>query len=364
VEIFPETPINDAVTIAGGAGVRFSGGRPPFTYAELLANLRLFGGCSLTAWSPFGRGKVVAAQADGSQSFALGQDAPKVVALEVTGAGGAPRVQVVNPKGETLDASQFGEDLVTSPSISGLVDPANSRTLLFLRGAPGRWTVKPVDGSPPVSGLRQATVLPDPKVSATVGGIGASRQLRYKVARIPGQTVRFVERSRMGMRVIKTVRGGGAGTARFVTSEGPGTARTIVAEVAQDGLPRESITVARFKAPAPKPARPRVKARRRGTAVTLSWGRDQFADRHELTVATGRGRRFLVEPRKGARTARITGLVKREGATIRIVGITPGGRRGPVRIVRVKGSMKLSSGAGTSRWERSRSRGRKTLTIR
>lgn len=358
VEVFPATPFTDSITIAGGAGVRFSGGRPPFTYAELLANLKLFTGCSLTSWSPFGR-TARAAQADGTRSFTLGPNAPRVVVLEVTGAGGAPRVQVVTPRGETLDASEFGEQLVRGPNLSGLLDSASSRAVLFVRGAPGKWTIKPVDGAPPITSLRHATVLPEPRIDARVGGIGASRMLRFRVKRIPGQTVRFVERSRRGMRQIKTVRGGGSGTASFVTSEGPGTARTIVAEIAQDRIPRESITVARFSAPAPRPARARATARRRGSAVTLRWRRDMFTHRYELTVATGRGRRFVLEPKPGALAARVGGLAKGEGATIRIVGITPAGRRGPVRVVRVRGSMKASSAPKTTRWGRSRARGRK-----
>jgi hypothetical protein len=267
-------------------------------------------------------------------------------------------VQVVNPKGETLDASQFGEDLVKTPNISGLIDPGNSRTLLFLRGAPGKWTVKPVDGSVPIADIKRAEVLPAPKVTGKVGGIGASRVLQYTVDRIPGQTVRFVEQSQKGQRIIKTVKTGGSGKANFITSEGPGTRRTILAQVMQDGMPRDTLTVARFSAPAPKPARPKVKVRRRGSKVTLSWGRDAFVKRFEVTVLTGRGRSLLIEPKGRARSAKFGGLAKGEGATVRVTGITEGGRRGPTRVVRVKGSLKFSSASGRTRWDSARSRSR------
>src|SRR5262249_19942314 len=153
VKIFPATPISDAVYISGGAGVRFANGVPPLSFPQLAAGLRLFTGCDLTSWSPFGR-SARAAATDGSQTFTMPRNAPKVVALEVLGAGGAPRVQVVTPAGKTLDASAFGTELRTTPEISGMLDPSNSRALLFVHGAPGRWTVKPIDGSPAVTDVQ------------------------------------------------------------------------------------------------------------------------------------------------------------------------------------------------------------------
>ena len=361
IQVFPETPLNDAVYLSGGAGTRFSNGRGPFSISELVSNIELFLGCSLRKWSPFGRdagGKIQAAQADGSRTFTVGAKSP-VVPLEITGAGGAPAVQIITPKGVTLDASQFGPELVRQDNLAGLTEPARSRTLLFVRGEPGKYTVKPVAGSPPITDIKTANVVPEPKVKASVGGIGASRILRYEVESIPGQVVRFVEQSRDGQRKIKTVKGGGKGTAKFVTSESKGTSRTVVAQVVQDDLPRDTLTVARFKAPSPKPVRPKVKVKRRGTVATLTWGRDPYAARYEVTVATGRGKRYSIELKPKARNARVTGLMKGEGATIRIVGITANGKRGPVRIVKVKGSMKASSGPDRTRWDSSRERDRK-----
>jgi hypothetical protein len=357
VQIFPETPLNDPVYLSGGAGTRFSNGRGPFSFSELVSNIELFVGCSLRKWSPFGRDvggkKIQVAQADGSHTFSIGAKSP-VVPLEITGAGGAPAVQIITPKGETLDASQFGPELVRQPNLAGMTDPPRSRTLLFVRGEPGKYTVKPVAGSVRITDIKTADVVPEPKVKVTVGGAGASRMLRYDVKPIPGQVVRLVEQSADGQRKIKTVKGGGRGIANFVTSESKGTSRTILAQVVQDGLPREILTVARFKAPSPKPVQPKVKVRRRGKAATLTWGKDPYAARYELTVATGRGRRFFIESKGSARSAKISGLTKGEGATIRIVGITANGKRGAVRLVKVKGSMKLSTGPSKNRWDKSR----------
>lgn len=354
VEVFPETPFTDSVTIAGGAGVRFSGGRPPLSYPELIGNLRVFDGCNLSRWSPFGRDvRAVTAQAGGERAFTLGQNAPKVLALQLTGAGGAPRVTVTTPKGEVLDATGLGEDLTTSPQLSGLTDPGHDRTVLFLRGAPGTWKVTPADGSPGIADLERATLLPAVRVRGGVGGAGASRVLRWDVAKVPGQVVRFVETSDRGRRPIATVKGGGKGSARFVTSEGRGTARTITADVEQDGLPRDRVVVARFRAPAPAAAKPKVALRRRGSTVTATWPAAVFAARYEAEVRTGRGRRFLATPSAAKRTLKVGGIAQGEAVEVRLRGVTAGGRRGPAAVVRTSGLLRKRTTPAT-RWSRRR----------
>ncbi len=97
LEIFPETFLNDAVVISGGAGVRFSGGVPPLFIGQLIANIRLFTGCDLRSWSPFGRSLRQAG--GGGRTFTVDTKAP-VLALELTGTGGAPRVTAKAPDGK------------------------------------------------------------------------------------------------------------------------------------------------------------------------------------------------------------------------------------------------------------------------
>jgi len=348
VEVFPETPFTDSVTIAGGAGVHFSGGRPPFTYAELLANLDAFTGCSLRSWSPFGRDaravinpRGSGARAETGSTFTISSPAPKVIPLELIGAGGAPKVRVRTPAGKVLDATGFGADLVKTADLSGLTDEARSRTVLFLRGESGRYTVEPAEGSPRIVDMRRSEILPEPKVTAKVSGRGPARVLRYAVARLPGQEVRFVEHSTGGQRVILTVKGGGTGRKAFTTSEGKGTRRTVVAEVVQDGLARDNLTVARFVAPAPAAGTPRgVRIRRSGSRATVTWRGTPYAKAYEVTVSTGRGRTFVLAPAGKRRSVRFTGLAKGEGATAKVVAITPAGRRGKGATARLSGALR------------------------
>lgn len=338
LEIFPETPLTDAVEISGGAGVRFPG-RPPLLFTELLANIRIFVGCDLGSWSPFGRSLRQAG--GGGRTFDVDGRTP-VLALELTGTGGAPRVTLTAPDGKVIDATRLGAQFTRTADVAGMTDAEHARTVLFVRGAKGRWTVTPAPGSPALADVRHAEVLPQPKVKATVGGAGASRVLRYRIAKVPGQVVTFVEQSPLGMRTVKTVKGGGRGRTRFLTSEGGGTKRTITAQVAQDGLPRENIVVARFRAPSPRAGRaPRLRLRRRGSRAVATWGKAAYTRGYEVVVATGDGGRRLLLPAK--RRVTFGGLAKGEGATVTVTSLAPSGRRGGTATARLKGDRTFSS---------------------
>jgi uncharacterized delta-60 repeat protein len=329
------------ITLAAGAGVRFSNGHPPLSFSELANNIHIFTGCDLTSWSPFGR-DVRTAPTGSGRTFELPDDGD-VVALEVIGSGGSPRVRLRAPDGKLLDASAFTEDLTHGDGVDGLLDPANDRTVLFVKGQKGEWTIEPAAGSPAIVELRHASVLPKPEVTATVGGAGAARQLRYTVAKVPGQQVRFVEHSKLGQRVITTVKEGGAGTKAFTTSEGKGTARTVVAEVVQDGMPRANLTVAHFSAPAPSPTRPRHVRIRKGR---ITWAKSAYAARYEVVVTTGGGNRVLLDATRP--------VVRRKGAVkASVVAISPAGRRSK------PGVGKVSSRSGTSPCRRHAGHGRR-----
>ena len=226
--------------------------------------------------------------------------------------------------------------------------------MLFVRGKPGRWTMTPVAGSRAILRVRHADVLPDPKITGRVGGSGPVRTLTYDVGRQDGQVVHLVEHSQDSVRAIRTVKVGGHGKVRFVVSESRGTKRTVVAEVVQDGMPRDDITLARFSAPSPRPARPRVTLKRRGTSVNVSWSSAQFASTYLVTVATGRGRRFLLTPKGTRRRVSFGGLLRDEGAQVTVVGVTAGGRHGPARTVRLSGALHATTAPASNRWTKAK----------
>jgi hypothetical protein len=137
------------------------------------------------------------------------------------------------------------------------------------------------------------------------------------------------------------VTGGGRGRARFVTSEGASRNRTVVAEVSQDGLPRDNIVVAHFVAPPPVPTRPLVRVVRHGTKATVTWTGAKYAALYDVVVQTGDGNRILLSPTTKARKVQFGGLTKGEGAVVTVAGITAGGRRGPKGTAHLSGSLRL-----------------------
>ena len=318
------------VRVAAGAGVRFINGRPPLTLPELISNLRLFTGCDLSSWKSL-PARVRAAQAGGGQSFDV-EAGGRGVALSFQGAGGAPRVSLRSPSGKVYDFSR-AEQAMTIDNAFGVIVPTEDRTVVLLeKPEAGRWTATVAEGSTPIARIEKADILPPARVTGKVGGIGSSRVLRYSVPRIAGQVVRIVEEANGAQKELRTVRGGGRGTVRFTTSEANGVRRRIVAQVTQDGMPRDNITVASFSAPSPRVGRARrVRVKRRGRTAVVTWRPAQLARRYDVLATSGDGQRVLLSPT--GRRLRVTVRGRHEGRGRR----RPDRRHQPRRAPRPRG---------------------------
>ena len=152
----------------------------------------------------------------------------------------------------------------------------------------GRWRVQSLDPARPLSRVAIARGLPRPRVRAKLGGRGAKRILSYTLAPLAGQKVAFFERGQGGVdRRLGPARGR-RGKITFRPTLAFKRKRAVVAEVTQDGFPRAEITVAHFSAPAlPKLRKPKVKAKRTRSALTLTWGRVAGARRYLVEVSSG-----------------------------------------------------------------------------
>ena len=307
--------IDLAVTsISGGAGVRFN----PAILAGpigILSNVRLFAGCDLSSF----RTVVPPARAAqvGSRTVEVAAGTP-LLALSAEGAGAAPRVVLRGPDGTVVDLS--GEaGSVKQGAFLGLRAEAEDRTLfLVAEPAAGRWTVTG-DG---VVRLQRAGRLAPIAVSARVTGKGPRRVLRYRVPRRSGQVVRFAEEADGGGQLLRAVTGGGRGRQRFVVADARGTSRRIVAQVSQDGLPRDNVVVARFSAPSPRVGRVRrLRVTRKGR---VGWRAAPFATGYEAVVTLRTGARRLVALGRRKRTLTVRGLRR-----VTVTALGANGRRGP-----------------------------------
>jgi hypothetical protein len=97
----------------------------------------------------------------------------------------------------------------------------------------------------------------------------------------------------------------------------------VVAIVEQNGLPRDAITVARYTAPAPpRPQRPRrLRARRRGSAIKVTWRPGRGAASQRVVVRRPRGRRDLILLKARRRKLRIAKVARDEPVTVEITGL-------------------------------------------
>lgn len=314
---------------SGGLGVRFPHGIPPITVVQFLANLDAFLGCSLSDYRPLGRRVVANGAQAGTNSFTLPKDATTGI-LFIEGAGGAPRVKLTSPSGKVLDFTNATAKTIALPG-EGQIDDAHDRTVvIYGKAEAGKWTVTPAPGSPTISRIQIKKILPDPKVTGKVSGKGTSRTLSYNVTTIDGQQVRFMEDAGGLSKPLKTIKGGGRGSFRYTVGEATTAKRTITAQVIQDGLPRQNITIASYRASNQKVGRPgRLKITRKGSKATVTWRKATLGVTYEVAATNvTQGSKNLLFPLKGKTTVLVPNIGKKDKLTVSVVAVSRGGRKG------------------------------------
>lgn len=302
--------------LSGGFGYRWGDGAPD-----------AFRGCDLSPW-----GSAAARAAQVGSVFTVA-GSPAFVAFRITRGGGAPRVRVSGPGGvvheSPIDPAQtrFDDRVLIAP-ITG-----KGRTFVVVRTpAAGVWQVEALDAAGPVT-IERADPLPPVRVTGRVMRTGKRHVLRWTATAPPGQELVFVERGAGIARRLGSSRSR-AGALRFRPAVSTSRARRVVAQVVQDGLPRSTVTVARFTAPAPPRAtRPRkLTARVRGGAVTVRFAGGGGAKRWLLTLRRGPRTLDLLLARRSVRVQRLGW----RPTSVSVAGIGPGGRRSPAARIRVR----------------------------
>jgi hypothetical protein len=194
----------------------------------------------------------------------------------------------------------------------------------------GTWTVSAAPGSPAITTVKVARGYAAPKLKAHVSGGGATRRLTYSVTTRPGLSIAFAERGKRIYQVLGTAKGA-HGTLRFTPAAGTAGKRTIYAIVSENGVPRESVAVSSYRAPAPgKPARVRgLRVRRHGRKFSVSFGSGHGAAYYLLQVKGSDGRHLLrlVRGRSHSLTLPVVGY--KDHLTATVTGVSALGKRGP-----------------------------------
>ena len=286
-----------------------------------------FHGCGVGKVKAFAT--AAAAQA-GARDFVVG-DVPSQV-LAFTGTDRAPDVILTDPSGRqiTTPASELHSDHLYA------VKDAETKTTWFFIAHPakGTWHATLAPGSATLTAFRRADGLPEPKVTARVGGSGTRRTLSYRISGPEKQAVAFYELGKGGKLLGRAK--GRRGTLRFAPGDGPKGARAITAEITQDGVPRKVLKVATFTSPRIGPAAPRrARAVRRGAKVALRWSAADKVEGYEVQVRIKGGGRFAT--RVPARTRRLTvpGVRPWQKVTLKVYGLRKDAR-GSAATVTVK----------------------------
>jgi hypothetical protein len=240
------------------------------------------------------------------------------------------------PGGQRVEAPADGTPLADDRFVV-LQDPGNAVTHVAIRRPAGTWRVTTPADSPSVEGFDSADVLAPPRVSARVTGKGAKRVLRWRLRPLRGQRVTFAEEGSDSANVIAgTTRA--RGKVRFTPSSGAGRARNVVAIVEQDGAPRDTLTVARYTAPAwRRPAKPRrLRVRRKGTTLIVTWRKAAGAERYTVFATAADGDREVFVLPRGRLRLRIPDVQRNHRARVEVAGLRSDNLPGPRSRVDVK----------------------------
>jgi hypothetical protein len=224
----------------------------------------------------------------------------------------------------------FGAGAASAATIA-LPVANNDTTYIMVRNpGGGEWAVAAVPGSSPITAVTAARGYTPPRIAVQVSGRGATRHLTYSVTSRPGLSVTLAERSNRTYHVLGKA-AGAHGTLRFAPADGTAGRRTIVAIVSDDGVQRETVTVASYRAPGPvTPTRVRnLRVTHHGPRFRIRFGAATGASYYLLTVRASDGRHLL---RLVGRTKHTLVLPVRgytDHLTVTVLGVSALGRHGP-----------------------------------
>jgi hypothetical protein len=159
---------------------------------------------------------------------------------------------------------------------------------------PGTYTITPNPGSAPITAVLDAAgTLPPKLLSSSLSAKGSRRVARFLLGPTRGYTVTLAEEGSGVEHALGRAKAG-RNKVTFTPANGPGGRRKLVALMANDtGVITTKRTIATFVAPSPaKPARPKVKVKRSGTSLRVTWKTVRGAKRYTVAVSLSDGRKL------------------------------------------------------------------------
>ncbi len=251
--------------------------------------------------------------------------------VEIRGVGGAPKVQVTAPDGETI--TSVPNDMQVGENLQTLAWEEYDFTWVGVTGGkPGKYLITPLEGSVPIESIHETRAEKD-HIRGSVKGKGRKRTLSWNVGDVRGRTVTFVEQGEGVKETLKVVKGdkGAKGRISFEPAPGPKGERRIVAVAEVDGIPGPEQLIGKYTAPDPRKA-PRVRkvrAKRKGAALLVAWKKAPHTTGYEVLVRQRDGvlKPITVPARRGK--LRIKGVDKTRAGTASVTALGVVGDRGP-----------------------------------
>jgi len=332
---FPDIDLNIGDIVISSRGVGICVGGAGFRYRFSDKDLTLFpplGSCNL------GPIQVVLTPRQSQALRASGHLAATGVRLRggahaylhIDGAGGAPAVSLIDPKGRRIDPVR-PTSVAEAKRARVVALSADDQTIVSIRNPQrGKWQVVPADGSV-IRRIRLTESAPAPRLTTRLVRSGGKVSLRYTLRGGKDLGAIISERTRTGTaRVLGTVKAG-SGTMRIPAGTGPAGRRTLTAIITRDGIPVDHAAAGRYSAPPPvRPGKVSgVRIARKGQGVVVRWRKARGADAYVAVVRSGDGlsRRITTGPK--ARSLRVTGIDRDDRAAVILQAVSSTGRVGP-----------------------------------
>ena len=210
-------------------------------------------------------------------------------------------------------------------------------TWVGVTGDPGKYVVTPLDGSAPIESVSETRVQKHDQIKAKVTGKGRDLKLRYDVGNVKGRTVAFSEKANGVYSGVGTAKSG-KGTIEFEPAIGPAGPRQIVAAEDVDGISAPEVVVDSYKSPGPLPApkMKKVRAKRRGSKLLVSWGKVNATNGYTVTVTQLNGDQKSVTVSAKKSSVKIKGLEKTQAGTVAVTALGAIGDLGKPKKVKFK----------------------------
>ncbi|MGH2838884.1 MAG: hypothetical protein ACRDJY_11145, partial [Thermoleophilaceae bacterium] len=244
----------------------------------------------------------------------------------LVGNGGAPQITATGPGGAVVRSGEAP----TSTGFTATVGNLAATYLVLTDPRPGDWTIVPNQGSPAIAQTLTSSGFKPLSVKANVDGRGRKRTINYRLKnRGHGQRVVFAERGAFGTNIVgRTTKA--RGKLKYTIADARGGRRRVLALVETDGLQTDRKTVGSYRAPGPvKPGKVRrLRAKRQGKNVIVSWRGARGAQRYSVTIRGRHGTSLGRFVGRKARKVRFAHVRRDERLRIVVFGVSKKLRRG------------------------------------